>query len=283
MASTTDKMRAIIGQTNAVKAAALGDPISARIAEKVGFEAGAVLSSTATMTVLGAPDLSLVTLTEMAEQVRRVTRATSMPVLVDGEQGFGNALSAMRTVEEIEAAGAAAVTIEDTVLPRAYKTGAALQMVSEEEGQARLKAALLGRRRDDFMIVARTSALAIASLDEALRRLANYEAIGADAVFLSGVQSVEQLSAVRTVLSIPIIVGAVAPDLRSAELLAKNGVSLWVQGNLPFFDAAHAMQQAYAGILDGTRQASMQSTSSDPLIDDATHGRQYDTWLESFC
>lgn len=283
MTRPTERIRDILSQQRAVKAAALSDPISARIAEQVGFEAGVMLSSSATMAVLGAPDVSLISVTEMAEQTRRLTRATGLPLLVDGEQGFGNALNAIRTVEEIEAAGAAAVTIEDTILPRAYKAGAALQMVSEEEGVAKLKAALLGRRNPEFVVLARTSAFSIAPLEEALRRIRNYQKAGADAVFLSGVTSLDQLHAARAALSIPIVVGAVAPELRSSEVLAGAGVSLWAQGNLPMFDAAHAMQKAYADILAGKRQAPMQSSSSDPLIDEATQGAKYNEWLEAFC
>jgi len=276
-------MRAILGESRAVRAAALSDPISARIAESMGFEAGVLLSSSATMAVLGAPDISLISLTEMAEQTRRLTRASRLPILVDGEQGFGNALSAMRTVAEIEAAGAAAVTIEDTVLPRAYKAGAELQMVSEEEGLAKIEAALLARRDPDFVIIARTSALSIASLEESVRRLKCYEAAGADAVFLSGVKSLEQLKTVRTALSVPIVVGAVAPELRCQNVLSASGVSLWAQGNLPLFEAVHAMRRAYSEILSGVRQAPMQSTSSDPVLTEATRGRDYDEWLEAFC
>jgi oxaloacetate decarboxylase len=242
-----------------------------------------MLSSSATIAVLGAPDSSLVSLTEMAEQTRRVSRASNLPVLVDGEQGFGNALNAMRTVEEIEAAGAAAVTIEDTMLPRAYGAGASLQLVSEEEGVSKMKAALLGRKNPGFVVLARTSALSIASLEEALSRITSYEAAGVDAVFLSGVKSVEQLNAARASISIPIVVGAVAPELRSVELLRRAGVSLWAQGNLPLFEAAHAMHRAYADILQGKREAPMQNTASDPLIDEATRGRTYDQWLEAFC
>ena len=283
MSPATKQIRSILSQTRAVKAAALSDPISARIAEHAGFEAGVMLSSSATMAVLGAPDVSLISLSEMAEQTRRVARASGLPVLVDGEQGFGNALNAMRTVAEIEAAGAAAVTIEDTILPRAYKTGAGLQMVSEEEGVAKIKAALLGRRDPEFVVLARTSALAIAPLDEALRRLRNYEAAGADAVFVSGAKSLDQLKAARAALSIPIVVGAVAPELRCPQILSEAGVSLWAQGNLPMFDAAHAMKKAYADILAGTRQAPMQSTSADPVVDEATRGKTYGDWLEAFC
>lgn len=283
MSRQTDRIRAILNEARAVKAAALSDPVSARLAQKAGFEAGVMLSSSATMAVLGAPDASLISLTEMAEQTRRTARATDLPILVDGEQGFGNALNAMRTVAEIEAVGAAAVTIEDTILPRAYKAGAALQMVSEEEGVAKIKAALLGRSNPEFVVLARTSALSIAPLDEALRRIGNYQAAGVDAIFLSGVKSADQLKAARAALSIPIVVGAVAPELRSADILGSLGVSLWAQGNLPMFDAMRAMQKAYEDILSGERQAPMQSTASDRLVDEVTHGRTYDAWLDAFC
>jgi carboxyvinyl-carboxyphosphonate phosphorylmutase len=283
MVQSTEIMRQILGARQTLKAAALSDPISAVIAEKAGFKVGLLLSSSATMAVLGAPDTSLISLPEMAEQTRRVARRSQIPILVDGEHGFGNALNAMRTVEEIEAAGASAVTIEDTILPRPFKAGASLEMITEEEGVAKMKAALLGRRSSTFMVLARTSALAIASLEEALRRVKNYEAAGVDGIFLSGVKSLEQLNAVRAAVAVPIVVGAIAPDLRSIELLSQAGVSVWAQGNLPLFDAVHAMYAAYSDILAGKREAPMQNTSSDLLVDEATRGSDYSKWLEAFC
>lgn len=283
MGGQVKQLRTLLSRSDAVMAAAVSDPVSARLAEGSGFKAAALLSSSATMAVLGAPDISLISLTEMAEQTRRVARACGIPVLVDGEHGFGNALNAMRTVEEIEASGAAAVTIEDTVLPRDYRSGPGPRLIGEDEGTAKIRAALLGRRNPAFVVLARTSAFAVTSAEESLRRIRNYQSAGADGLFLSGVKTVEQLQAARRAVDIPIIVGAVAPELRSQRVLADAGVSIWIQGNLPLFDAVRAMKQAYADICSGARGAPVQGSSADPLVDEVLRGRLYEEWMNEYC
>lgn len=274
--------RALLAERRAVLSASPADPMSARLAEQVGYEALTLLSSSATFAVLGAPDLSLLSLTEMAEQTRRIARATSRPILVDGEQGFGNALGARRTVEEIEAAGAAAVTIEDTVLPRAFGAPDGYQLVGLEEGRGRMRAALSARGAPSFVIVARTSAFSVADRDEALRRIRAYVEDGVDAVFLSGVRTLTDLEAARDAVAVPIIVGAVGPELRDRAVLAKAGVSLWAQGNQPLVAALRAMRQAYADILDGSASGAIEGGPGDPLMAEVTGAGVYKQWTKDF-
>jgi len=262
--------------------ASLVDPLSGRIAEQVGFEAGSILSSGATLAVLGAPDLSLLSLTEMAEQTRRVTRACDLPVLVDGEQGFGNGLNVRRTVTEIEAAGAAAVTIEDTVLPRAFGSEDGYELVSLAEGRAKIRAALQARRDASFLVVARTSALSVVALDAALERLEAYQQEGVDALFLSGVRTLRDLQAARGAVSLPIIVGAIGRELQNQELLRKAGVALWAQGNQPHFAALHAMRSAYQGVLDGSLPGAIQGSAADPFVDATIEAPLYKQWTKEF-
>ncbi|HBR46445.1 MAG TPA: oxaloacetate decarboxylase, partial [Afipia sp.] len=137
--------------------------MSARIAEDVGFELGLLGGSAASLTILGDPDLLLITLSELAEQVRRICRAGKIPVLVDADHGYGNALNVRRTVQELEAAGAAGLTIEDTLLPQAYGQ-ARPQVISIEEGVGKMKAALDGRSDLSLVIVGRTGAASITSI-----------------------------------------------------------------------------------------------------------------------
>src|SRR6476661_1957268 len=114
------RFRAILGGDRCVHPGSVFDPISARIAEDLGFEVGMFAGSTASLTVLGAPDIIVLTLTEFAEQAYRICRAGDLPLLCDADHGYGNALNVMRTVEELEAAGVAGLSIEDTELPAAY-------------------------------------------------------------------------------------------------------------------------------------------------------------------
>src|SRR5580704_2565624 len=140
------RFRAILAGNRCVHPASVFDPISARIAEDLGFEIGMFAGSVASLAVLGAPDLIVLTLTEFAEQVYRICRAGTLPLLVDADHGYGNALNAKRPVEELETAGVSALTIEDTVLPRSYGEGGALRLIPIEEAVGKLRAALAGRQ-----------------------------------------------------------------------------------------------------------------------------------------
>jgi carboxyvinyl-carboxyphosphonate phosphorylmutase len=139
-----EALRAILAGNTCIRPGSVYDAISIRIAEDLGFELGMFGGSVASLAVLGDPDITLITLTELAEQMRRMSRAASLPVLVDADHGYGNALNVRRTVQELETAGAAGLTIEDTLLPQAY--GAAKpQLIALEEGVGKMKAALDGR------------------------------------------------------------------------------------------------------------------------------------------
>src|ERR1700674_4325233 len=115
-----ERFRSVLSGNKCIYPGSVYDAISARIAEDLGFEVGIFAGSVASMTVLGAPDLIVLTLTEFAEQAHRICRAGSLPLLVDADHGYGNALNVMRTVEELETAGVAALSIEDTALPRTF-------------------------------------------------------------------------------------------------------------------------------------------------------------------
>src|SRR6202007_1087692 len=137
-------------------------------------EGGMFGGSVASLAVLGDPDIILITLTELAEQMRRMSRAAALPVLVDADHGYANARTARGTVQELEAAGAAGLTIEDTLLPQAFGQ-AKTQLISLEEGVGKMKAALDGRGDPSLVILARTGAVSITSLGDAIERARAYE------------------------------------------------------------------------------------------------------------
>src|SRR5687767_5307802 len=120
LAERRQRYRHILAGNACLHPASVFDPMSARMAESLGFEVGMFAGSIASATVLGAPDLIVLTLTEFADQIRRITRASDLSLMVDADHGYGNALNVMRTVEELEAAGVSALTIEDTVLPKPF-------------------------------------------------------------------------------------------------------------------------------------------------------------------
>ncbi|MFT5664518.1 MAG: carboxyvinyl-carboxyphosphonate phosphorylmutase, partial [Gammaproteobacteria bacterium] len=128
------------------------DPISARIAEGLGFEVGMFAGSVASLTVLGDPDHILLTLSEFAQQAYRICRASNLPIMVDADHGYGNALNVKRTVEELETAGVSALSIEDTELPRRFGSGGKTSLISIEEGVGKMKAAVAGRSDPSLVI-----------------------------------------------------------------------------------------------------------------------------------
>src|SRR2546430_3381508 len=150
-----EALRSILSGSSCIRAGSVYDPVSIRIAEALGFELGMFGGSVASLTVVGDPDITLITLTELAEQMRRMSRASMLPVLIDADHGYGNALNVRRTVQELETAGAAGLTIEDTLLPQAYGADEP-QLISIEEGVGKMKAALDGRGDPALVIMGRT-------------------------------------------------------------------------------------------------------------------------------
>src|SRR6202051_819612 len=139
-----ERLRAVIAGSRCIYPGSVYDAISARIAQDLGFEAGMFAGSIASFTVLGAPDIVMLTLTEFAQQAYRINRAGKLPLLVDAPHGYCNALNVKRTVEELETSGIAGMTIEDTALPTSYgSTGQTLIPIAE--GVGKMKAALAGR------------------------------------------------------------------------------------------------------------------------------------------
>src|SRR6202162_668906 len=169
-----EALRSILSGSACVRPGSVYDATSIRVAEDLGFEVGMFGGSVASLAVLGDPDVTLITLTELAEQMRRMSRAASLPVLVDADHGYGNALNVRRTVEELETAGAAGLTIEEPRLPQAFgQTGT--QLIPLEEGVGKMKAAVDARHDPALVIMARTGAASISGLDDAIARAVAYE------------------------------------------------------------------------------------------------------------
>src|SRR3954447_11339471 len=190
-----DALRAILAGSACIRPGSVYDPISIRIAEDLGFDIGMFGGSVASLAVLGDPDVALITLTELAEQMRRMSRASSLPVVVDADHGYGNALNVRRTIEELESAGAAGLTIEDTLLPQTFGQ-TEMQLIPLAEGVGKMKAALDARRDASLVIIGRTGAAAVTGLDDTIARARAYEATGVDALFFTGLKSRTELEAV---------------------------------------------------------------------------------------
>jgi oxaloacetate decarboxylase len=243
------RLRALLAGGKLVQPASVYDPLSARAAEQLGFELMMMAGSTASLAVLGAPDLVLLSLTEFAEQARRVTRASTLPLLVDADHGYGNALGVMRCVQELEAAGVAALSIEDTALPRPFGMRGET-FLSLEEGAGKMRAAVAARVDPSLMILARTGAIRVEGLAGVLRRAAAYAETGVDGLFLVGLRTRAELEAVRTLSSLPLVLGGATAELSDRAYLASQGVRIGLWNHRPLQAATVAMYEALRAARD---------------------------------
>jgi carboxyvinyl-carboxyphosphonate phosphorylmutase len=259
-----EKLRSVLSGSSCIRPGSVYDAISIRIAEDLGFEVGMFGGSVASLAVLGDPDIALITLTELAEQMRRMSRAASLPVLVDADHGYGNALNVRRTVQELEAAGAAGLTIEDTLLPQAYGE-AKTQLISADEGVGKMKAALDGRTDGSLVIMGRTGATSITSLDDAVGRAQAYEATGVDALFFTGIKSRAELEALSAATRLPIVLGGAPDEMANLDYLASLRVRIALQGHAPFAAATLAVYETLKALREGTSPKQLKGLASSDL------------------
>jgi len=256
----TDKrkrLRAILAGQKLMSPATVFDALSARVAESVGYEIGILSGSVCAATMLAAPDMALQTLTEFADQIRRVTRAGNLAVFVDADQGYGNALNAMRTVEELEHAGLAGLAIEDLDMPSRFGAGGKDELISTEEMTGKLRAALSARRDPELLIAARTASVKIEKIENVVTRVRAYAATGVDAIFITGLQTLEQLDAVRAATRLPIIVGT-ALHLKREDLAAR-GVRFCLQGHGAVAGTVKALRDIYTHMYNGGSPADLKA------------------------
>jgi carboxyvinyl-carboxyphosphonate phosphorylmutase len=276
------RLRAILGGDRCVPMASIFDPISARLADDMRFEAGLMGGSLASYAVLGAPDLILITLTELAEQVHRCTRAGAVPLVVDADHGYGNALNVMRTIEELDHAGASGVMIEDTLLPRAYGASAKPQLLPLEESIGKIKAAVAARGESDLVVLGRTSAATITNVDDAIARLSAYEAAGVDALFVPGLRTRDELDRLSAAVRLPIVTGSPAEALADEAYLASRRVRLWSAGHQTFSIAVEALRAAMQAVRDGTAPSRLAGVASKDVLDRATAATTYDQSIRRY-
>ena len=233
------QFRALLASSACYHAASVFDPMSARIAADLGFEVGILGGSVASLQVLAAPDFALITLSEFVEQATRIGRVARLPVIADADHGYGNALNVMRTVVELERAGVAALTLEDTLLPAQFGRKST-DLIGVEEGVGKIRAALEARVDPDLAIIARTHA-GVLEVDEVIRRTQAYQEAGADGICMVGVRDFEHLEVIAQNLSVPLMLVSYGnPSLRDDARLASLGVRIVVDGHAAYFAAIKA-------------------------------------------
>ncbi len=267
--------RRVLEGTVCIHPASVFDAMSARMAESLGFEVAMFAGSIASGTVLGAPDLVVLTLTEFAEQIRRITRGSDLPLMVDADHGYGNALNVMRTVEELETSGVAALTIEDTVLPSPFgRRGEGL--VSVEEMLGKLRGAMAARQDPALVIIGRTGALRHGGIAEAEKRVKAYQETGIDAIFLAGASSREEVEAMHRVTRLPLLLGGAPPALSDRSFLATHGVRIALQGHQPFYAAAKAVYDTLKYLREGGAPTGLKDrVASEELLAIALKQNEY--------
>jgi carboxyvinyl-carboxyphosphonate phosphorylmutase len=276
-----ERFRAILSGSRCIHPASVFDPLSARVAQDLGFEMGMLAGSIASLAVLGAPDLIVLTLTELAQQVRRISRASDLPLMADADHGYGNALNAKRTVEELETAGVACLTIEDTALPLSYGDVGRTRLIAIEEGIGKMRAGMAGRQDPALVIAARTSAMSVAGLDETILRARAYADCGVDALFLVGVRTREQLDAVAAAVGLPLMLGNTTPAIADLEYLGTRNVRVALQGHAPFMAALRAVHSAMKSLREGTPPGEIEVAPPD-LLKRVTRDADYERWLSEF-
>jgi oxaloacetate decarboxylase len=276
------RFRTLLAGSRCLHPGSVFDPISARIAEQLGFEIGMFAGSIASFTVLGNPDFILLTLSEFAEQAYRICRAGKLPLLVDADHGYGNALNVMRTVEELETAGIAALSIEDTALPANFGAAEEMRLIPIEEGVGKMRAALAARQDPGLVIVGRTQAISVTSLEDTIARGKAYAAAGVDALFFVGLKKRAELDAIAAAVDRPIILGSTSAELEDRDYLAARGVRVALQGHQPFMAAVRAVHDTLKALRDGVKPKDLPGVASAELMKTVTRDAEHRRWMREF-
>ncbi len=205
------------------------DALGAKIAQKVGFDAMFQTGYGTSATLFGMPDYGFIGASETVDNARRICRAVTVPVIVDSDTGYGNALSVWKLVKELESAGASGIFLEDQKWPKRCGHMQGKEVVSQEEYTEKLSAAIDARENKDFIIVARTDARATEGLDEAIERGKQNKKTGADAVFVEAPRSIDEMKKIGKEINAPLVANMIeggATPLSSAETLSKMGFNI---------------------------------------------------------
>jgi 2-methylisocitrate lyase-like PEP mutase family enzyme len=252
-------LRALLNKGGLITAPGVYDGLSARIAEAAEFEA-LYISGGAIARSMGYPDVGLVTQTEMIKRLEEIRAVTSLPLIVDADTGYGNAINVVRTIRAYERAGAAALHIEDQVEPKRCGHYEGKEIVSAHEMEQKIRAAIEAREQSELVIIARTDARAVSGLEAAIERGNVYAEAGADMIFVEAPQSVEEIERIAQEVHAPLLInmfwGGKTP-LVPADQLAALGYRLMIVPSDLQRAAIRAMQRAAAVIRQDGNTAAM--------------------------
>ncbi len=252
--TTGARLRGLISSENGLLLPGAPNALTARIIEDAGFDAAYITGAGVTNTLLGLPDLAFISLPEIAANVSAMAEVVTIPLVVDADTGFGNAVSVSRTIRILERAGAAGIQLEDQVSPKKCGHFNGQEVIGCDEMRQKIHAAVDSRRDDATVIIARTDARAAGGFDEALDRAAAYAEAGADVLFIEGLYSQDELRAAgKSVPGVPklanMVEGGKTPLLPKQELV-DMGYSIILYANAAMQGAIHGTQTVLRGLRD---------------------------------
>jgi len=240
------KLRELLQKPGILRAPGAFDAWSARLVEMAGFPVVYMTGYGASASVLGQPDIGLMTMSEMVRQAGNMASAVGIPFIADGDTGYGGVLNVMRTVHEFEKAGVAGLQLEDQVFPKRCGHMEGKQLIPQGEMAAKVRAAVYARQSEDFIIVARTDARAVTNLKDAIARAVAYAEAGADVLFVEAPQTVAEMQEIARELKLPLIANMVekgkTPFL-PAEELEKIGYKIAIYPVSTLYAATRAMMR----------------------------------------
>lgn len=256
MPSATKQLRDLLARPGIIRSLAPHDAFTAKVMEQAGLPLLFLGGFGTSASAFGLPDLGLLGLAEVAEAARRMVAAVSIPVIVDGDTGYGAVPNVVRTVREFERAGAAGMLLEDQVFPKRCGHFAGKQVIPADEMLIKLRAALDARQDADFVVIARTDARAIEGLDSAIDRANRYAEAGADVIFVEAPQNVDELTRIAREIPRPqlanMLVGGATPILSAVEL-EQMGFKIVVSPVESLAVTAFAVQQLASAMLQDGR------------------------------
>lgn len=264
--SRRQRFRQILQGTDCITPVTVFDPLSARMVEDLGGQVGMLAGSVAAMAILGAPDKMLITASEFADMALRICRAGDLAVIADADHGYGNAMNVQRTIRELDHAGLAAITIEDTDLPQPFGSVNA-QLLSIEEGTGKMRAAVAGRVDPDLVILARTSAATITGRDDCIARIKAYAKTGVDGITLIGARSHDDLDALCAATDLPIMLGGLGSIAPTPDEAAKMGARICLRGHQPYLASLAATYSAIQQVLGENASGQKSQEAAPPVID----------------
>ena len=283
MSHVREQFRSVLARPTCTLAANIFDPLSASIAHMLEYEVCVLSGSVGKVANLGVPDGVLSNMSDVVDHCRRITRIADVSLMVDAEDGFGNAVNVARTVREMEAAGVSAIEIEDNFVPKQFGVQDP-GLISKEEQVGKLEAAVAARTDPTTVIVARSAALGLTPLDESLDRIQAYSQTGAEALMLTGSSSRDQLEAVHLVTALPICVLSPPADIRNdPAFLAGTGVKILMLGNPTFAVTVKAIFDSLRHLKEGGSLEELADRLATPdLLRSVNRTDEFLRWQEQY-